>query len=128
MFCILIVEYLQLWLCLSEGTRDVAFECKGLSRYGNWNLRKQLKFAYLNCDVIDRLGLTIVTVNLKSVNYDYWIRKDHLENGSRMVRPFGLHRERCNIPMDPQNLGYLSSPLSFASFAFACRRESRVVT
>ena len=39
---------------LSEGTRDVVFECKVLSHYENWDPRKQLKFAYLHCDVIDR--------------------------------------------------------------------------
>ena len=44
---------------LSEGTRDVAFECKVLSYYGNWDPRKQLKFAYLHCHVIDRSGLTL---------------------------------------------------------------------
>ena len=41
--------------------------------------------------------------------------KDHLGNGSGMVRPFGLSRERCHVPMDPQNLGYLSFSPSFAS-------------
>ena len=50
-------------------------------------------------------------------------RKDHLGNGSGMVCPFGLFRERRHVPMDPQNLGYLSFPPSFASCAFACRRE-----
>ena len=50
-------------------------------------------------------------------------RKDLLGNGSRMVRTFGLSRERCHVPMDPQNFGYLSFSPSFASCVFACRRE-----
>ena len=52
------------------------------------------------------------------------IRKDHLGNKMGTVRPFGLSRERRYIPMDPQNLGHLSFPPSFASCAFACRRKS----
>ena len=54
--------------------------------------------------------------------------KDHLGNGLGTVRSFGLSRECRNIPTNPQNLGHLSFPPSFASFALACRRESRVVS
>ena len=65
---------------LSEGTRDVAFECKVLSRYGNWDPRKQLKFAYLHCDVIDRLGLTTVTVSLKTPEIEQHQAKFHVRS------------------------------------------------
>ena len=47
----------------------------------------------------------------------------HLGNGLGAMRPSGPARERCNVLMDPQNLGYPPSPPLFASFAFACRRE-----
>ena len=49
--------------------------------------------------------------------------KNHLGNGSGTVRPFGLSREHCHVPMDPQNLGYLSFSPSFASCIFARKRE-----
>ena len=49
--------------------------------------------------------------------------KDHLGNGLRTVCPFGLSRERCHLPMDLQNLGYLSFSPSFASCASACKGE-----
>ena len=49
--------------------------------------------------------------------------KDHLGNGSGMVRPFGLSRERRHVLMDPQNFGYLSFSPSFVSCGFACRGE-----
>ena len=40
-----------------------------------------------------------------------------------MVRPFGPSRECRHVPMDLQNLGYLSFSASFASRAFMRRRE-----
>ena len=51
---------------LSEDSRNVLFESKILSRYENWDAMKQLKSAYLHCDMIDKLRLTIVTMSLKS--------------------------------------------------------------
>ena len=63
---------------LSEGTRDVAFECKVLSCYGNWDPRKQLKFPYLHCDVINRLGLTTVTVSLKTPEIEQHQARFHI--------------------------------------------------
>ena len=74
---------------LSEGTRDVAFEYKALSCYGNWNPRKQLKFAYLHCDVIGRSGLTIVIVNLKSPKIEQHQAKFHVESILR-IENFGI--------------------------------------
>ena len=49
--------------------------------------------------------------------------KDLLGNGTGMVRPFGLSRERHHVRMDPQNFGYLSFSPSFASCVFACRKK-----
>ena len=65
---------------LSEGTRDVAFECKVLSCYGNWDPKKQLKFAYLHCDVINKSGLTTVTVSLKSLEIEQHQAKFHVKS------------------------------------------------
>ena len=41
-------------------------------------LRKQLKFTYLHCDVIDRLGLTTVTVSLKTPEIEQHQAKFHV--------------------------------------------------
>ena len=74
---------------LSECTRDIAFECKILSRYGNWDPRKQFKLAYLHCDVIDRLGLTTVTVNLKSPKIEQHQARFHVGSVLR-IENFGV--------------------------------------
>ena len=65
---------------LSEDTNDVAFECKFLSRYGNWDLKKQLKFAYLHCNVIDRSGLTTMTMSLKGLKIEQYQEKFHVRS------------------------------------------------
>lgn len=49
---------------LTEGTRDVAFEGKILSRYGNWDPTKDVKHPYLHCDLLDREGYTTITMSL----------------------------------------------------------------
>ena len=65
---------------INEGTRDVAFECKDRSCYGDWDPRKQLKFAYLHCDVINRSVLTTVTVSLKSLEIQQHQAKFYVES------------------------------------------------
>ena len=49
---------------ITEGSRDVAFEGKILSRYGNWDPSKDVKHPYVHCDLLDRAGYTTITVSL----------------------------------------------------------------
>ena len=43
-----------------------------------WDPRKQLKFAYLHCDVIDRSSLTTMTMSLKSLEIEQHQTKFHV--------------------------------------------------
>jgi hypothetical protein len=50
---------------ISEGSRDVPFENKILSQYGNWNPNKKLKFPYMHYDFMDRVGFITFTVTVR---------------------------------------------------------------
>jgi hypothetical protein len=51
--------------------KDVAFEAKVLNRYGTFDQianknMEDLGYAYLHCDLLDRVALTTITLRVKS--------------------------------------------------------------
>jgi len=60
---------------LDFGIRDVAFEAKVFNRYGTFdcnanNSMEDLSYAYLHCDLLNRVALTMITLNTKSLHID----------------------------------------------------------
>jgi hypothetical protein len=50
--------------------KDVAFETKVFNRYGtfDWIINRNMEdpcYAYLHCDLLDRVALTIITLKVK---------------------------------------------------------------
>jgi hypothetical protein len=60
---------------LDFGIRDVAFEANVLHRYGTFDRianrnMKYLSYAYLHCDLLDRVTLATITLRTKSPHID----------------------------------------------------------
>ncbi len=60
---------------LDFGVRDVAFEAKVFNRYGTFDriANKNMEdpsYAYLHCDLLDRVVVTIITLKVKSPHID----------------------------------------------------------
>jgi hypothetical protein len=56
---------------LEFGIRDVAFEVKVFNKYGTFDRITNMSmedpsYAYLNCDLLNRVALTIITLKVKS--------------------------------------------------------------
>ena len=55
---------------LDFGIKDVAFEAKVFNRYGTFDRianrsMEDLGYAYLHCDLLDRVALTIIILRVK---------------------------------------------------------------
>jgi hypothetical protein len=69
---------------LDFGIRDVAFEAKVLNRYGTFDQianknMKDLSYAYLHCDLLNKKPLTIITLRVKSPHIE--MHEHHLQKG-----------------------------------------------
>jgi hypothetical protein len=58
---------------LDFGIIDVAFEAKMFNKYGtfNWIIKKSMEdpvYAYLHCDLLDKVVITTITLKVKSPN------------------------------------------------------------
>jgi hypothetical protein len=66
------------------GIRDVAFEAKMFNRYGTFDQIRNRSmedpnYAYLHCDLLNKVTLTIITLKAKSSYIE--IHKQHLHKG-----------------------------------------------
>jgi hypothetical protein len=64
--------------------RDVAFEAKMFNRYGTFDQitnrsMEDPNYAYLHCDLLNKVTLTIITLKAKSSHIE--IHKQHLHKG-----------------------------------------------
>jgi hypothetical protein len=60
---------------LDFGIRNVPFKAKVLNRYGTFDQianksMEDLSYAYLHCDLLNRVALTMITLNTKSLHID----------------------------------------------------------
>jgi hypothetical protein len=56
---------------LDFGVRNIMFEAKMLNRYGTFDqiIKRSMEkpsYAYLHCDLLDKVGLTIIILKIKS--------------------------------------------------------------
>jgi hypothetical protein len=79
---------------LDFGIRNIAFEAKVLNRYGTFDriANKSMEdssYAYLHCDLLDRVALTTITLRVTSPHIK--MHKQHLQKCMFMkVENFGI--------------------------------------
>jgi len=69
---------------LDFGIRNIAFEAKVLNRYGTFDQitnrsMEDSNYAYLHCDLLDRVALTTITLRVTSPHIK--MHKQHLQKG-----------------------------------------------
>ncbi len=79
---------------LDFGIKNVAFEAKVFNRYGTFDQITNMNmedpsYAYLHCDLLDRVVLTIMTLKVKSPHIEMF--EQHLNKGMFVrVNFFGI--------------------------------------